>query len=305
MAHVGDSRAYRLRGNRLEQLTFDHSLIWEMQAAGQLPDDEIRSYIPRNIITRSLGPSPSVQIDLEGPHPIAVGDTFLVCSDGLSGPVDDKEMGIILAAMPPAEAVRALIDLANLRGGPDNITAVVARVTGPPPTAARGAESDAAEHAQARSSVHPLVWTWLGVSTLAAAGAAAVEAWGTAVASLLAAVLASLVALVQRYATPEASPSFESQPLGKGPYRSSYCAPNDEFVDRLGLLVEELRGAATQEDWRVDWPRFRALLDQASAARQAADHAEAVRRYFAAINFVMAQLKLQRALGGEEGTPSE
>ena len=129
VAHVGDSRAYRLRGTRIEQLTFDHSLVWEIRAAGQMPD-LVPDYIPKNIITRSLGPNRAVQIDLEGPHPLQVGDTFLLCSDGLSGQVADDEIGLVLSCLPAAEAVQALIDLANLRGGPDNITAIVVRVTG-------------------------------------------------------------------------------------------------------------------------------------------------------------------------------
>ena len=129
LAHVGDSRAYRLRGNRLEQLTFDHSLVWEMRAAGQLQGD-VPDYVPKNVITRSLGPNPKVQVDLEGPLPVAAGDTFLMCSDGLSGPVKDQELGMILSSMPPAEAVRAMVDLANLRGGPDNITVIIAKAVG-------------------------------------------------------------------------------------------------------------------------------------------------------------------------------
>ena len=129
LAHVGDSRAYRLRGNRFEQLTFDHSLVWEMRAAGQL-QGQVPDFVPKNVITRSLGPNPKVQVDLEGPLPVAPGDTFLMCSDGLSGPVKDEELGMILGSMPPAEAVRALVDLANLRGGPDNITVIVAKAVG-------------------------------------------------------------------------------------------------------------------------------------------------------------------------------
>ena len=130
LAHVGDSRAYRLRGNRLEQLTFDHSLVWEMRAAGQI-HGQVPDYVPKNVITRSLGPNPKVQVDLEGPFPVVAGDTFMMCSDGLSGPVKDEELGMVLGSMPPAEAVRALVDLANLRGGPDNITVIVAKAVGP------------------------------------------------------------------------------------------------------------------------------------------------------------------------------
>ena len=93
MAQVGDSRAYRLRGDQFEQLTFDHSLVWEMRAAGQLPGDQVPEYIPKNVITRSLGPSPTVQVDMEGPFPLMVGDTFLLCSDGPFGPGERRRDG--------------------------------------------------------------------------------------------------------------------------------------------------------------------------------------------------------------------
>ena len=132
VAQVGDSRVYRLRGDRLDQLTFDHSLVWEMTVAGQMPRGEVASFIPKNIITRSLGPHANVQVDLEGPFPLEVGDTFLLCSDGLSGQIKDEEIGAILSTLSPPEAVRVLVDMANLRGGPDNITAVVARVLSVP-----------------------------------------------------------------------------------------------------------------------------------------------------------------------------
>ncbi len=122
VAQVGDSRVYRLRGHRLEQLSFDHSLVWEMRAAGRLPPDDVPTYIPKNIITRCLGPNAEVQVDLEGPFPIEPGDTFLLCSDGLSGQVKDEEIGKVLACLPPSDAVRSLVDLANLNGGPDNIS---------------------------------------------------------------------------------------------------------------------------------------------------------------------------------------
>ena len=67
VAHIGDSRVYRLRGDLLEQLTFDHSLVWEMAAAGQMSEADVPAYIPKNVITRSLGPHPTVHVDIEGP----------------------------------------------------------------------------------------------------------------------------------------------------------------------------------------------------------------------------------------------
>ena len=122
VAHIGDSRVYRLRGDLLEQLTFDHSLVWEMAAAGQMTEADVPAYIPKNVITRSLGPHPTVHIDLEGPFSAQSGDMFLICSDGLSGPVTDEEIGAILHCLGPQEAAETLVDLANLRGGPDNIS---------------------------------------------------------------------------------------------------------------------------------------------------------------------------------------
>ena len=84
VGHVGDSRVYRLRDGALEQLTFDHSLVWEMEVAQKGSASTVQLNIPKNVITRSLGPRPKVQVDLEGPFPVAVGDKYLLCSDGLS-----------------------------------------------------------------------------------------------------------------------------------------------------------------------------------------------------------------------------
>ena len=129
-AHVGDSRVYRLRGHTIEQLTFDHSLVWEMAAAGHASEDDVPAYVPKNVITRSLGPNPIVKVDLEGPLPIRAGDRFLLCSDGLTGPLNPQLIGMILASLPPEDAAQTLVDLANLLGGPDNITVVAARFEG-------------------------------------------------------------------------------------------------------------------------------------------------------------------------------
>lgn len=301
VAHVGDSRAYRLRGDRFEQLTFDHSLVWEMRAASQLPAEVVPDYVPKNIITRSLGPGAKVDIDLEGPFPVAVGDTFLLCSDGLSGPVHDDEIGTILGAMSPAEAARALVDLANLRGGPDNVTVIVARVSGPQSAQADGAKSAPSGRSAPARPVHPLVWTLLGVCALAAAGLAGMEDWVAAGVCLIGALAAGVIAMVQRYSGLREGVDFDHRPLGKGPYSSVTCRADGEFVDGLGEIVRQLREAATEEEWTVDWPRFNALLAEASAAQRAGSHPQAVRGYCQVISFMMAQLKLQ----GNDGVSGE
>jgi len=128
-AHVGDSRIYRCRHNIIEQLTFDHSLVWELRAVGKLGPSDCDMMIPRNVITRCLGPHAEVDADIEGPFSIQKGDVFLLCSDGLTGRVSDSEMGAIAGNLPPEVAVQFLVDLANLYGGSDNITVVIAQIT--------------------------------------------------------------------------------------------------------------------------------------------------------------------------------
>jgi len=127
VGHIGDSRCYRIRGRTVEQLSRDHSLVWELETAGGMSREQANDAAPKNIITRSMGPHPRVDVDLEGPFPVTAGDVFLLCSDGLSGQVTDEEIGLLSAELEPAEAVPALIGLALVRGAPDNVTVIVAR----------------------------------------------------------------------------------------------------------------------------------------------------------------------------------
>ncbi len=222
VAHVGDSRVYRFRRGRLEQLTFDHSLVWEMMATGQLPVGDVANFIPKNIITRSLGPHAEVKVDLEGPLPLEAGDTFLLCSDGLSGQVKDEQIAAVLGSMPPVEAARALIDLANLHGGPDNVTVVVVRVAEPPPIRA-DEQTFHVRPMPTRSSSLPTLALWVasGVSLLAAAGLALIGHKIGAVVSLAVAIAFALGAWLRQFAmTPAESTSAISGPFGAGPYRS-------------------------------------------------------------------------------------
>ncbi len=127
LCHVGDSRAYLLRDGRARQLTQDHSWIQEQVRAGLLsPGDAIVSRF-RNIITRSVGFEPTVTPDLFT-MPVEAGDCYLICSDGLSNYCSVEEIGRVLGAQFYGEAPRALVEIANQRGGDDNITCVVVYV---------------------------------------------------------------------------------------------------------------------------------------------------------------------------------
>src|SRR3954469_7228738 len=128
IAHVGDSRVYRVRNGRIDQLSFDHSLVWELVRRNHLTSEHANMAVPRNVITRSLGPDPTVEVDIEGPLAIEPNDAYLLCSDGLSGPITDPELGAFAGHFHPQDACRYLLNLANLRGGQDNITVVVLHI---------------------------------------------------------------------------------------------------------------------------------------------------------------------------------
>jgi protein phosphatase len=294
VAHVGDSRAYRVRGGRIEQLTFDHSLVWELQAAGQKLDDPLPNYVSKNIITRSLGPNLTVQVDIEGPHPLQAGDAFLLCSDGLSGQVQDDEIGAVLTCLPPDEAVQALIHIANLRGGPDNITVVVAKVLGP--QVAQNVEKPAVQKTAAANAkpIHPMVWTILGVSALAAIGFFALGQMVIAFVALLTAIITAIMAIFQRQGDSREGWAIPGRRFGRGPYVTCECAPNEEFINHLTDMMVQLREAAASEGWQVDWYNFNQFISRAETARQAADFTASGREYLRAISFLMTQLKQQK-----------
>ena len=127
IAHVGDSRLYRLRDQELSQLTQDHSLVGKMLRKGEITPEEARRHPQRHIITRALG-TQTTKVDMQE-QPLVDGDTFLLCSDGLYGMVAEDD--IKAAMLAPVEefesAGRNLIALANQQGGADNITLIMVR----------------------------------------------------------------------------------------------------------------------------------------------------------------------------------
>ena len=128
LGHVGDSRAYLYRDGRIRQLTDDHSWIQEQVRAGLLSSTEAKESRYRNIITRSVGFEPTVIPDLQDLHPQA-GDCFVLCSDGLSNDIGVEEIGQVLTSDFYRDAPRNLIQMANDRGGDDNITCVCVHVS--------------------------------------------------------------------------------------------------------------------------------------------------------------------------------
>jgi serine/threonine protein phosphatase PrpC len=125
LGHVGDSRAYRFRDDKLERLTQDHSLVEELMRMGRLSPEDAEVDPRRSIITRALGPEPTVDVET-CTYPAKDGDVYMLCSDGLTGMVSEERMAEILRARSSLEqAARALVDEANAGGGKDNITVVL------------------------------------------------------------------------------------------------------------------------------------------------------------------------------------
>lgn len=127
VAHVGDSRAYRLHADGLEQITQDHSVVGEMVRRDLITAEEAEVHPRRNEILRSVGVEPEVEIDVAQVL-VAQGDYFILCSDGLTGPVKDPKITEIVQAESPQNAAQTLVNLANENGGPDNVTVQIAMV---------------------------------------------------------------------------------------------------------------------------------------------------------------------------------
>jgi serine/threonine protein phosphatase PrpC len=128
IAHAGDSRCYLINKQEIRQITSDHSLVQRLVQMKQLAPEEARTHPQRNVIYKNLGDKPTVEPDMISQR-LAAGDRLLLCSDGLSGMVEDDEIHeIVLSAYSPQEACRQLVRAANLAGGEDNISVIIVQM---------------------------------------------------------------------------------------------------------------------------------------------------------------------------------
>ena len=137
IGHVGDSRAYRMRGGRLMQMTRDHSLLQEQIDAGLITPEQASFSSNKNLVTRAVGVEDTVLLEIHQ-HELHPGDLYLLCSDGLSDMLDDDNLAQLLQGYESLpEAGAALIDAANDAGGKDNIAVILARAPGSPAAASK------------------------------------------------------------------------------------------------------------------------------------------------------------------------
>jgi serine/threonine protein phosphatase PrpC len=240
IAHVGDSRVYRIRNHRIDQLSFDHSLVWELVRRNHLSPEHANLAVPKNVITRSLGPDPSVEVDIEGPLAVEPNDAYLLCSDGLSGPISDPELGAFAASFHPQDACRYLVNLANLRGGLDNITVVILHI-------GTWIEPDTAQD--------------LATQKVAQAGGRANKSAGWK---------SSLTQLFRH--KPAAPATVEDHP-----YRTAECPVSLELIDKYSELTRRVQAHAIEQAWSLDWTQFAKYRRLEGEARAAGNHRGALR----------------------------
>ena len=130
MAHVGDSRLYRLRGERFEQVTLDHSLLQELVDRGFYTPEEAQRVTNKNYVTRALGVEPTVDVEIRE-EPVLRGDCYVLCSDGLSDMIEDEDIHLTISTFGSNldTVARQLVQLANDNGGRDNISVLLTEVT--------------------------------------------------------------------------------------------------------------------------------------------------------------------------------
>jgi protein phosphatase len=264
IAHVGDSRVYRIRNHRIDQMSFDHSLVWELVRRNHLTPEQAQISVPKNVITRSLGPEVDIEVDIEGPLAVELGDVFVLCSDGLSGPVEDHEIGVFADQFHPRETCRYLVNLANLRGGLDNITVLVARI-GPWIDPDSG-EVQNQRTADAHKGNHRSQLSWRSR-------------------------FAGLLKPRRRAAT---VPLAEEHT-----YQTSECRLDDTLLDRLDELTRAVQEQAIAQAWSVDWTALGALRRQAADARAAGNRWVSLRTVGEVISLLGQSARFFRKASGQ------
>jgi protein phosphatase len=284
-----------VRDGRIEQLSFDHSLVWELARRQKVQPEDLQG-IPPNVIVRSLGPEPLVQVDIEGPHPVRKGDLYVICSDGLSGPLTDQEIGAVVTALPPAEASRFLVDLANLQGGPDNITVLVVRTD-------YDSDPDGADDGGPRRPGH---WQERLPPPLASLLAGVVLALGAVLLTffhlpgglpvfLLAAVAlgVGMVGLLLQAREERRQAAAPQAPPAKV-HRQALCGIEMPLLHKLARAEAILEERLRVHNWGADWAVSRKHHDLAERFLNEGDLPDAFREYCRALRPLTEALHRQR-----------
>lgn len=314
VGHVGDSRVYRVRNDEIQQLTFDHSLQWEMIRQGRATAETVDLLHPRNVITRCLGPDQNVQIDIEGPFHVQAGDRFVICSDGLTNHVSDTEIGAIAGNLPPTEASRLLIDLTNCRGGSDNVTVVIANVEQfadiiTPVVDAPAQPPEPASHAVKKksgkvwaSTISLYLFLIFGTFGLVLLALGKIPVGLTLICPALILGFVRFIVLTSgrdaefESAVPETSNASKDtvemppQLALKSPYRVASAEIMPDFLEFLAAAQSELTQAARENGWEVDFQMLAKLNSEAASEQKQHNTAQCIANRARAIDSLMKEL---------------
>ena len=301
LGHVGDSRCYRVRGNKVEQLTFDHSWVWEIARRQGIDPDELGDF-KRNVIIRSLGPEAEVEVDVEGPHPVEPGDSFLLCSDGLTNHVKPDEIGAVVGLFPATEACALLVDLANLRGGSDNITALIVQIPRGDGTTFGGTvgpkrprELPAFVQWWGRTVTWPLTGLGVGAMTVLLSIWLRSEKLPGAIPAFLVAAaitfgsLAGLLLQIRKKSR-EADMTEETGIRVAQVYKEYRFEINREMCERIVEQETLAKTAAEAAALPIDWAAFDATVEQAEMKAAAADWNGAFQAHCLALQIIATPL---------------
>jgi protein phosphatase len=302
IAHVGDSRAYRIRAGFIEQLSYDHSLQWELARRQQVDPGKVEG-IPSNVIVRSLGPESGVQVDVEGPHAILPGDRYILCSDGLSNQMSDQELGAIASALPLEEAGQFLVDLANLRGGPDNITVILVRLPGETPSNADELVNGQ-YHATSSAADFVKQIPWAGIALGAGTTLAVValvllvlrQPQSFVIGTFLLASLALVLGLLGLWRShrQEQAAQPEDEPNPPQVYRRAPARVDQALFDKLAHTASNLEEIAREKGWHVNWPAHQRHAETTRKALQSRDLLNAFRSLCRAMALLTEVLRQHR-----------
>ncbi len=300
IGHVGDSRAYRIRRGKVEQLTFDHSWVWEIARRQGIDPDELGDF-KKNVIVRSLGPDAEVQPDIEGPHPLEAGDIYLLCSDGLSNMVPADEIGAVVTAMPPEDAANFLIELANVRGGPDNITAVIVQIPGTPsdtPAAAPKPKRLSGLVRLFKSCDRKVPWSYsvLGFGTLIAVLSVVLNVpvlFGVAAI----AIVVGIIGLIVHFTSAKSRLASESAAEGVGElrvYKGYDFEHGTPLMERFAEVDAQLSQSLKDRTDGVDWKAYEKWTKAAAEQMTKSDNVAAFRSRCKAVQVLASALHADR-----------
>jgi len=283
----------------VEQISFDHSLQWELARRQQIDPAKLTG-IPSNVIVRSLGPESQVQVDIEGPHVLMPGDIFLLCSDGLSNQVSDQELGATVTALPLEEACQYLVDMANYHGGPDNITIVTVRLAGKPP-------SDPSSEQPAMAKPKPSLWQtlpWAGIAfgsgiTLAIMALVlqlGLQATALAIVTFIFALGMLVAGFIGLYKAAQKPPPLDPEDEASPPqvHRRASCRIDEALVKKTMQTEAKLQELIRENGWTVPWAKHAKHLQASTAYLQKGDLRSAYREQCRAITVLTSAIRDNR-----------